>query len=265
MGIFASMATVISFCNQKGGVGKTTSVVNLCAYLAAAGRRVLLVDFDPQGNATSAFLKDKNAVGKTVYDALVHDSDPFDIIKKTRLKNLDILPSNSVLTGATIELVSKPKREFRLQQLLKKVDARYDYVIIDLPPSLGLFMVNALTASHKVIVPIQCEYYALEGLGELMRTMQLVTKNLKVRNEILGVLLTMYDRTSALHRAVAQEIRKKFPGYVFEAVIPRNAKLAEAPSHGKSIMHHAPYSHGAKAYQQFAQEFIEIVEPQPKK
>lgn len=254
------MAHIVSFCNQKGGVGKTTSAVNCAAYIAATGRRVLLVDLDPQGNATSAFIADKHKIGSTIYDSLVHDMDPFDVIKKTRLKHLDLFPAHSSLAGATIELVTKKNREFRLRELLKKVEKRYDYIIIDLPPSLGLFLINALAASHKVIIPVQCEYYALEGLAELLRTMDLVTKNLGTQNEILGAVLTMYDRTSSLNRAVAREIRRKFPGYVFETVIPRNTKLAEAPSHGKSIMHYAPYSHGAKAYQKLAEEIIDVIE-----
>lgn len=254
------MAFSISFCNQKGGVGKTTSAVNVAAFLAASGRSVLLVDCDPQGNATSVFVSDKNKVGSTLYDSLVHDADPCDVIKKTRLRNLDLLPANSGLAGATVELVHKKDREFRLRALLKKVEKRYDYIVIDLPPSLGIFLINALAASHKIIIPVQCEYYALEGLAELLRTMKLAAQNLGVQNDILGAALMMYDRTSALHRAVAKEIQKKFPGYVFETVIPRNVKLAEAPSHGKSIMHYAPYSHGAKAYQKLTKEIIDILE-----
>ncbi|MEK7636326.1 MAG: AAA family ATPase [Patescibacteria group bacterium] len=254
------MARIISFCNQKGGVGKTTSAVNFAAYSAARGRKTLLVDFDPQGNATSAFFHDKNRLVRSVYDALVHEMDPFDIIKKTKLHNLDLLPSNSALAGATIELVAVKRREYRLLELLQKIEKRYDYIVIDLPPSLGLFLINALVASRYIIIPVQCEYYALEGLAELLRTFTLVSKNLKARNEILGVVLTMYDRTNGLHRAVAKEIKKKFPGYVFETVIPRNIKLAEAPSHTRSILHYAPYSHGAKAYQRFTDEVFELIE-----
>lgn len=254
------MARIISLCNQKGGVGKTTSAVNLAVYLAARGKKVLIVDFDPQANATSAFLGEKQKTGKTVYHALINNDDPFDIIQKTKFQRVDILPSGSLLAGASVELVNKKDREFRLQKVLQKVEKRYDYIVIDLPPSLGLFMVNALVASRYVIITIQCEYYALEGLAELLRTLKLLNKNLKVKNEVLGALLTLYDRTSALHRAVAKEIKKKFPGYVFETIIPRNLKLAEAPSHGKSILHYAPYSHGAKAYQRLAEEVLEILE-----
>lgn len=256
------MAVTISFCNQKGGVGKTTSAVNLSAYCAARGKRVLLVDFDPQGNATSVFVADKNKLVRTIYDALIREMDPFDIIKKTDFANLDIFPANAALAGATIELTNKKNREFQLRGLLKKVKKRYDYIVIDLPPSLGLFLVNALVSSDYVIVPMQCEYYALEGLAELLRTMGLVNKNLKIKNEILGALLTMYDGTNRLHRAVEKEIKKKFPGYVFEARIPRNVRLAEAPSHAKSILHYAPYSHGGKAYQKFAEEVMELLEIQ---
>lgn len=254
------MARIIAFCNQKGGVGKTTSAVNVAAYLAARGRRVLLADCDPQGNATSAFLSNKNTVNATMYDVLLREMDPYDVIKKTRFKHLDLLPAHSGLAGATIELAHQKNREYKLKTALQKVRERYDYIIVDLPPSLGIFLVNALVASDRVIIPIQCEWYALEGLAELLRTMNLVAKNLKAENQILGVLLTLYDRTSALHRAVAKEVKKKFPGYVFETVIPRNIKLAEAPSHGKSILQYAPYSHGAKAYQRLSQEIIDIVE-----
>ena len=252
------MATIISLLNQKGGTGKTTTSVNLAVYLVALGKKVLLVDIDPQANATSGLGIDRRALPKNIYHTLVLDTPPEAAIKKTRLLNLEIMPASSDLAGASIELVGAKRREFRLRDMLKKISARYDYIMIDPPPSLGLLTLNALTASDKVIIPVQCEYYAMEGLAELLRTIQMVKKNLKAKVEVGGVLLTMFDKTSRLHRAVAKEIRKKFPGHVFEAVIPRNISLAEAPSFGKSIMHYDPYSHGAKAYRQLAEELLKM-------
>ena len=252
------MATVISFLNQKGGVGKTTSAINVSAYLAALGKRVLLVDCDPQANATSGLGINTGILKGSLYHALILDH-PFDrIVKKTRLLNLDVIPSSADVAGATIDLVSMRRREFRLRDLLKKVSAQYDYIIIDPPPSLSLLTLNALTAADRLIIPVQCEYYALEGLAELLKTIQLVTKNLKTHIEIQGVLLTMFDKKSRLHRAVAKEIQRTFPGHVFEAVIPRNVSLAEAPSFGKAILHYDPYSHGAKAYRKLAEEILKM-------
>lgn len=252
------MAIIISFLNQKGGTGKTTTSVNLSSYLVAFGKRVLLVDIDPQANATSGLGFDKRTAAKNLYHALVLECEPDAIIKKTRLLNLDIVPASADLAGAAVELVSMRRREFRLRDLLKKVYKYYDYIVIDPPPSLGLLTLNALTASDKVIIPVQCEYYAMEGLAELLKTIQLVRKNLKSRVEIGGVLLTMFDKTSRLHRAVAKEIRKNFPGRVFDTVIPRNVSLAEAPSFGKPILQYDPYSHGAKAYRQLAEEILKL-------
>ena len=203
------MAHIISFCNQKGGVGKTTSAVNLAAYLAAFGKRVLLVDFDPQGNATSAFFKDKSKIGKTIYHALINKDDPFDIIKKTLFLNVDIAPANATLAGASIELATLKDREFRLKKILQKVEKRYDYIIIDLPPSLGLFMVNALVASEHIIVPIQCEYYALEGLAELLKTVNLVNKNLGAKSRAAGKTCVQKEgssRRSRSHRGPQERV-----------------------------------------------------------
>ncbi|MDO8561022.1 MAG: AAA family ATPase [bacterium] len=252
------MATVISVLNQKGGTGKTTTSVNLSAYLVALGKKVLLVDIDPQANATSGLGVDRKTLKENLYHALVLDVSPGGVIRKTRLLNLDILPGSPDLAGASVELVGMKRREFRLRDLLKKVSGGYDYIIIDPPPSLGLLTLNSITASDKVIIPVQCEYYAMEGLAELLRTIQLVKKNLKSKIEVGGVVLTMFDKTSRLHRAVAKEIRKKFPGHVFETVVPRNISLAEAPSFGKAILQYDPYSHGAKAYRQLAQELIQM-------
>lgn len=252
------MAIVISFLNQKGGVGKTTTSVNLGAYLVAFGKRVLLVDIDPQANATSGLGIDRKTFSSGLYHALVLGASPESAVKKTGLLNLEVLPGSADLAGAAVELVGMKRREFRLRDLLKKISGEYDYIIIDPPPSLGLLTLNAIIASDRVIIPVQCEYYAMEGLAELLRTIQLVRKNLKSKVEVGGVLLTMFDKTSRLHRAVAKEIRKNFPGHVFETAIPRNISLAEAPSFGKSILSYDPYSHGAKAYRQLAQELLHL-------
>lgn len=253
-----TMATVIAFCNQKGGTGKTTTSVNAAAYLVALGKKVLLVDIDPQANATSGIGLDSNGIGQHLYHGLVHERHPDDLIKTTPLLNLHILPSGSDLAGATVDLVRAKNREYRLRDMLKHVNRRYDYILIDPPPSLDLLTVNALTAADHVVIPVQCEYYALEGLAKLLSTINLVNTNLKTKISLMGALLTMFDRTSRLHRAVAKEVRRKFPGYVFDAVIPRNVRLAEAPSFGKSILQYDPYSHGAKAYRLLAQEIIRL-------
>ena len=250
------MATVIAFCNQKGGTGKTTTAVNSAAYLVALGKRVLLVDIDPQGNATSGVGAGEKSGAANLYHGLVYERHPDDLIKKTNLINLHLLPSSPDLAGATIDLVSLGEREYRLWNLLKKVGRRYDYILIDPPPTLDLLTINALTAADAVIIPVQCEYFALEGLAKLLQTIDLVNRNLKTKIALMGALLTMFDRTSRLHRAVAKEIRRKFPGYVFDATIPRNVSLAEAPSFGKTILQYDPYSHGAKAYRKLAQEII---------
>lgn len=252
------MARIISLCNQKGGVGKSTSAQNLSVFLAALGKRVLLVDIDPQANATSGMGVNPRRLEKSVYHPLIGKMSVEDVIKKTRILNVDLLPASSALAGAAVELVDMRGREYKLKEILEPIRRKYDFIIIDSPPSLGLLTINALTAAGKVIIPVQCEYYALEGLADLLRTIQLVNTNLKTKIAVFGALLTMYDRKSRLHRAVAKEIRRKFPGYVFDAVIPRNVSLAEAPSFGKTILHYAPYSHGAKAYRQLAEEILRL-------
>lgn len=252
------MARIISLSNQKGGVGKSTTSVNLSAFLSALGKRVLLVDFDPQANATSGMGIDPRKIDKGAYEALIGKVAPAEAVKKTRLLSVDLLPATSALAGAAVELVDMPGREYKLKEVLEPFRRSYDFIVIDSPPSLGLLTINALTAAQKIVIPVQCEYYALEGLADLLRTIQMVNANLKTRVGIMGALLTMYDHKSRLHRAVAKEIRRKFPGYVFSAVIPRNVALAEAPSFGKTILQYEPYSHGAKAYRQFAQEVLKI-------
>ncbi len=252
------MARIIALCNQKGGVGKSTSVQNLAVFLAAFGKRVLVVDADSQANTTSGFGFLPNRIQKTVYDALIGRTPLAGTIKNTPILAVDLVPASAALAGAAVELVDIRNREYKLKEALEPVRRKYDFIVIDSPPSVGLLTINALTASQKVIVPVQCEYYALEGLAELLRTIQLVNTNLKTRIAVMGALLTLYDRKSRLHRAVANEIRRKFPGYVFQAVIPKNVSLAEAPSFGKTILQYSPYSHGAKAYRQLAEEVLRL-------
>lgn len=249
---------MITICNAKGGVGKSTTAQNLASFLTAYGKRVLIVDMDAQANTTSGMGLHPRKIGKSVYEVLIGTAAAADVIGGTRFLGMDILPASPALTGATIELVDMRGREYKLKVALEPVRRRYDFIVIDSPPSMGLLTLNALTAAQKVIIPVQCEYYALEGLADLLRTIQLVNANLKAKIGIMGALLTMYDRTSRLHRAVAKEIRRKFPGYVFHAVIPRNISLAEAPSYGKTILQYDPYSHGAKAYRQLAEEILKI-------
>ncbi|MDP3710521.1 MAG: ParA family protein [bacterium] len=252
------MAKIITLCNAKGGVGKSTTAQNLAAFLTAFGKKVLLTDFDPQANTTSGVGLNPRRMEKSVYHALIGKVSAESVIKNTSILAMHLLPSSSALTGAGIELIDLPHREYKLKEILDSVRRRYDFIIIDSPPSIGLLTINALTACQKIIIPVQCEYYALEGLADLMHTIRMINANFKMKIGIMGALLTMYDRKSRLHRAVEKEIRRKFPGYVFETVIPRNVSLAEAPSFGKTILQYDPYSHGAKAYRQLAQEVLKL-------
>lgn len=252
------MARVITLCNQKGGVGKSTTAQNVAVFLSALGKKVLLVDIDPQANTTSGLGLNPRKISESIYHALIGKSPVESVIKNTQFLSVAILPSSPALAGATVELVDIRNREYKLKEILEPLRRKYDFIIIDSPPSLGLLTINALVASQKIIIPVQCEYYALEGLADLLTTIQLINTNLKTKMAIMGALLTMYDRKSRLHRAVAKEIRRKFPGYVFEVVIPRNISLAEAPSFGKTILQYDPYSHGAKAYRQLAEEILKL-------
>lgn len=250
------MAKIIAFSNQKGGVGKTTSCVNFSAYLAAAGRRVLLVDADPQGNATSGLGVAKNEIEKSIYDALLSDAPIREVILKTEVDGLDVAPSNIDLAGAEIELVSEMGREKRLAQALTEVAAEYDYVTVDCPPSLGLLTINALAAADSVIIPIQSEFYALEGLTQLINSFKLVKRHLNANLEIDGVVLTMFDSRSLISNQIREQITRYFGAKLFSTVIPRNVRLAEAPSHGVPVLLHDDRCAGAKAYRALAEEYI---------
>ena len=247
---------IIAFSNQKGGVGKTTSAVNVAASLAAAEYRVLLVDFDPQGNASSALGIEARDLKPSSYEMLIQEAEPKDCVVKTELSYLDLIPANQELIGAEIELVSALGREHRLKDALNTVKANYDYILIDCPPALGLLTVNALVAAHGVIVPLQCEYFALEGLSQLMKTVELVKKFLNTTLEIEGILLTMFDRRNNLSHQVDTDVRSHFKELVLSTRIPRNVKLGEAPSHGKPIILYDISSPGALAYMEASQEIL---------
>lgn len=252
------MGKIISFCNQKGGVGKSTSAVNTGAYLAALGKRVLLVDLDSQGNATSGLGFKPYEMRETSYHIIMGILPAQSAIKNTENPGLDLIPANQDLAGATVELVHLEDRDVKLKNALDYLRHDYDYILIDCPPSLGILTINALLASDEVIIPVQCEYYALEGLGQLLETIELLKNNMGAHLTIRGALLTMFDRRNRLSREIVKEMRRNFPGYVFEAIIPRNVYLAEAPSFSKTILQHDPYSHGAKAYRQLAEEIIRM-------
>lgn len=250
------MGKIISYVNQKGGVGKTTTCVNLSAFLAVKGKKVLLIDMDPQGNASSGVGVEKSPNLKTIYSAIDGECSLHDTIKKTSIKGLDVIPSTVDLAGAEIELVQINHRETVLRQLLNQIKFEYDYIMIDCPPSLALLSINALTASDSIIIPIQCEFYALEGLSQLMNTVKLVKKHLNPKIEIEGVVLTMRDSRSNLVQEVSDEIRTYFGKKVFDTAIPRNVRLAEAPSHGLPIYAYDPKCAGAIAYESLANEFL---------
>ena len=250
------MGKVVSIANQKGGVGKTTTSINLSTILAKKGKKVLMIDADPQGNASSGVGIDRDDIELSVYDILINDIAIEEVVKKTKVKNLDICPSNINLAGAEVELVSVMSREHRLKEKIDTIKENYDFIIIDCPPSLGLITLNALTASDSVLIPIQCEYYALEGLGQLLNTISLVKKHLNKGIEIEGALLTMYDIRTNLSNQVVKEVKKYFNDKVYKNVIPRNVKLSEAPSYGMPISVYDPRSKGAKSYEKFVKEFI---------
>ena len=248
------MGITIAVVNQKGGVGKTTSAVNLTAALAESGKKVLLCDFDPQANATSGLGVDKRRAKKSAYDVVIDDIAPRDAIIHTTFG--DVLPSSADLAGAAVELLSLPEPNFRLKNALQTVKDDYDVILIDCPPSLELLTINALAAADQILVPVQCEYYALEGLADLMTTLRLMKKRINPDLEIFGVILTMFDGRTNFSTQVAQEVRRHFPGKVFANAVPRNVRLAEAPSHGLPITVYDKHSRGAHAYRAITEEFV---------
>lgn len=257
------MGKIISVANQKGGVGKTTTTVNLSTILAKKGKKVLLIDADPQGNATSGLGVEKETKFST-YDILVNDTELKEAVQDTMIKNLKVCPANMNLAGAEVELVSMMSREQRLKEKLDIEKEKFDYIFIDCPPSLGLITLNAFTASDSVLIPVQCEYFALEGLGQLLNTVNLVKKHLNKEIQIEGALLTMYDMRTNLSNQVVKEVKKYFENKVYKTVIPRNVRLSEAPSYGMPITEYDPRSKGAKSYTKFAKEFLKINEEEKK-
>ena len=254
------MGKAIALFNQKGGVGKTTTNVNLSSCIAMKGKNVLIIDIDPQGNTTSGLGIDKSGVDNSIYEVLVGEAKVEDSIIETNFDNIHILPSNMQLAGAEIEITNIENREQRLKNIIEIIKDNYDYIFIDCPPSLGLLTINALTAVDSVIIPIQCEYYALEGVSQLMNTIQLVRKGLNPNLEIQGVVLSMFDGRTNLSIQVVDEVKKFFRGKVYRTIIPRNVRLAEAPSHGLPIMDYDPKSKGAIAYDELAEEFLDLEE-----
>ncbi len=248
------MGKVICIANRKGGVGKTTTAINLSAAFGVAGEPTLLVDCDPQGNATSGIGVKLTDESLTLYDVLLGECSLYDAVQKTAIEKLEVLPANHDLIGAEVELLSIKEREYRLQSLLRQEFARYRYIVLDCPPSLGLLTVNALTAANSVLIPLQCEYYALEGLRSLLETIDLIRERLNPSLAIEGLLLTMFDARNKLCHQVAEEVREFFPQQVFQAVIPRNVRLSESPSHGLPVILYDPSCRGAQSYVELARE-----------
>lgn len=254
------MGKSIAIFNQKGGVGKTTTNINLSASIGKLGKKVLVLDMDPQGNTTSGYGVNKNIIENTMYEVIIDDLDIRKAIIKTEFENVDIVSSASELAGIEIELANEKNREYKLKNSLDKVKDNYDYIFIDCPPSLGMLTINSLVAVDSVLIPIQCEYYALEGVSQLMSTYRLVKKRLNPKIEIQGVVLSMFDGRANLSIQVVEEVKKYFKGSVYTTLIPRNVRLAEAPSYGKPIIYYDSKCKGTEAYKELAQEFIELEE-----
>lgn len=252
------MSQILAVVNQKGGVGKTTTSVNLGCYLANAGKATLIIDLDPQANATAGVGIRLQPGEPSLYEVLGGHADITQTIRATHVENLNIVPSTPDLAGGAIELMDQMYREYRLRRALKPLREHYEFILIDCPPSLGLLTVNGLAAADQLLIPVQCEFYALEGLNQLLQTVELVRKHLNPKLQVLGAVLTMYDRRTALNRRIVREVRKTFPGHVFESIIPRNTELAEAPEHGKTILEYDAHSKGAKAYEFLSDELLNL-------
>ncbi len=250
------IARIIAITNQKGGVGKSTTAVNISAYMSSYGYRTLLIDLDPQSNSTSGMGANSEDIDKSIYEVLISNMDPHEAIVDTAYKDLWLLPSSIQLAGAEVELVSIIKREYRLAAAVKMIENEYDFIIIDCPPALGLLTINALSSAKEVIIPIQCEYYALEGLGQLINTIELVRNNLNEDLKISGAIMTMYDSRTKLGEQVIEEVKNYFQEKVYKTIIPRNIRLSEAPSYGKPIIEYDPGCRGAIAYNNFTKEVI---------
>ena len=250
------MGKIISIVNQKGGVGKTTTAVNVAAYLAHLGRQVLLVDIDPQANATSGLGIEPEKLEHGIYEAIIGLKPISEIIKRTKQDRFYLAPATESLAGAGIELVALEDREFRLHNIIKNIKHEYDYIIIDGPPSLGLLTINSLVAADEILIPVQSEYYALEGLGQLLNTISLVQNNLKPELSVMGAVITMFDKRNTLSGEVMNELYQYFPNRIFRTIIPRSVRLAESPSYGRSILHYDPHSRGGKAYEKLAREIM---------
>jgi chromosome partitioning protein len=250
------MAIVYSIVNQKGGVGKTTTTINTGAFLAAQGKRVLIVDMDPQANASSGVGLDVDKIEGCVYELLSGGKTVLEVLHPTSVENLHIIPASEDLAGAVVEMLNVERREYILKELLISIDDSYDYILIDCPPSVGILTINALAASHKVLIPVQCEYYALEGLGRLMGIVDLVRQEINPQLELGGILMTMYDPRTRLSKEVVEETRKHFAEKVFKTIVPRNIRISEAPSYGQPITIYAKNSDGAKAYYELTKEVV---------
>lgn len=250
------MSRVIAIANQKGGVGKTTTAINLAAALAEAGQKVLAIDFDPQGNLSSGIGIEKESIKNSVYDLLINGTNFYSVLQPTDIKNLDILPTNVNLAGAEIELQDEENRDTKLKEKVDAIKSEYDFIIIDCPPSLSLLTINALTAADSVLIPIQCEYYALEGLGQMVKTINLIRKRLNKKLTVEGVVFTMYDARTNLSQQVVESVKETLDEYIYNAIIPRNVRLAEAPSYGQPITEYDTRSSGAESYRMLAAEVI---------
>ena len=259
------MGRIVCISNQKGGVGKTTTAINLAASLAAAERKTLLIDLDPQGNAGSGLGIERSALTGSVYDAIINGQPLAELLQPTELRYLEVVPATADLTGAEVELVGMDRREFRLKEALGTLARRYDYVLIDCPPSLGLLTLNALAAADSVLIPLQCEYYAMEGLAQLMSTIELVQRSLNPRLSVEGIVLTMFDQRANISHQVAGEVKRVFPDLVFGTVVPRNVRLAESPSFGKPVLLYDITSRGCEAYLGVARELLKRATRRPRR